>query len=96
VPDFLDLSPGQFRALDPARSYPVSWSLIQFLMSTPANRQILNELLDQYQTIEPPDGCAEILNQLYPGGLPRFEADWHEWVRLPFKAPFLPSPAPPQ
>ena len=28
-------------------------------------------------------------------GLKRFEADWHEWVRLPFKAPFLPSPAPP-
>jgi len=92
VRNFLDLSPREFRGLDPARAYPVSWSLIQFLMSTPANRQILNELLDQFQTADPPDGCAEILDGLYPGGLKQFEAEWHEWVRLPFKTPFLPSP----
>jgi hypothetical protein len=94
LPAFLNFDNRQFHELDANEAYAVSWSLFQFLMSTPGNREILNQTLDQFQTAESPDRCAEILGDLYPGGLDQFEVDWHEWIRLPFKTPFASSPAP--
>ena len=80
---FLDVTPGEFRALDPGRTYPVSWSLFQFLMSTAANRNAMNELIQEYQPQpgknRPPD-CAKVLGKFYPGGLEKMEKDWHEWI----------------
>jgi hypothetical protein len=87
---FLNISHRDFLKLDPNRAYPVSWSLFQFLMSTPEKRLILNQMLDRYQT--QPGSCAKSLDSLYPGGLAQFETDWHEWIRLPFKTPFAPPP----
>ncbi len=81
---FLDVTPGEFRALDPGRAYPVSWSLFQFLMSTPENRAAMNELIREYQpqpaAAWPPD-CAKVLGELYPGGLNQMQSDWHAWIR---------------
>jgi hypothetical protein len=64
------------------RFYTVSWSVFQFFMSTPENRKVLRQLLVRLQPSAPvPTDCAGALNALYPGGLNRFERDWHEWIR---------------
>jgi hypothetical protein len=82
--NFLNLTPEEFRALDAGRTYPVSWSLFQFLMSTPENRAAMNELIHEYQPdpgkIWPPD-CAKLLGKSYPGGLAKMESDWHAWIQ---------------
>jgi len=78
---FLDLSPQEFRKEDPARTYPVSWSVFQLLMSTPENRRALNVIVAEYQKPAPkePD-CAELLNKFYPGGLVKMDKDWRAWI----------------
>jgi len=78
---FLDLSPQEFRKEDPARTYPVSWSIFQLLMSTPENRRALNVIVAEYQKPAPkePD-CAELLNKFYPGGLVKMDKDWRVWI----------------
>lgn len=78
---FLNLSPEEFRAMDPARSYLAGWSLFQLLMSTPENRLALNALILNYQKLGPtPPNCALLLNRFYPGGLARMEKDWRAWI----------------
>jgi hypothetical protein len=78
---FLNLTPPQFRALPPERTYPISWSLFQFLMGTPASRQAMNEMIREYQTQNPfTVDCAKLLGASYPGGLAKMEKDWHAWI----------------
>lgn len=78
---FLDLNPQEFRLQDPSKTYPVSWSIFQLLMSTPENRRALNALVLEFQKpgLKPPD-CAEFLNKSYPGGLARMDKDWRAWI----------------
>jgi hypothetical protein len=78
---FLDISPEEFRREDPARTYPVSWSVFQLLMSTPENRRVLDEMVLEYQKpgVTPGD-CSKMLNRLYPGGLVRMNQDWRAWI----------------
>jgi hypothetical protein len=78
---FLNLSPEQFRALDPARSYLTGWSIFQLLMSTSERRRALNAMILEYQQPAPtPPDCAQLLNRFYPGGLARMEKDWRLWI----------------
>jgi hypothetical protein len=78
---FLNLSPPEFRALPAERTYPVSWSLFQFLMVTPENRKAMNEMIRAYQTQNPATvDCARLLGASYPGGLAGMEKDWHAWI----------------
>jgi hypothetical protein len=78
---FLNLSDRDFRALQGERSYPVSWSLFQLLMSTPERRRAMNQMLKGYQKQDDskPD-CAMLLEKSYPGGLAKMEKDWREWI----------------
>ena len=78
---FLNLTPPEFRALPPERTYPVSWSLFQFLMGTPQSRQAMNELIREYQTQNPfTVDCVKLLGAAYPGGIAKMEMDWHAWI----------------
>jgi len=79
---FLDVTPQQFQMQDAAKTYPVSWSIFQLLMSTPENRRALYALVQEYQKIgqKPPD-CALLLNKFYPGGLAKMDKDWHAWIK---------------
>jgi hypothetical protein len=78
---FLNYQPEEFYSRDPQMDYAAGWSLFQLLMSTPANRRALNGLVLEYQkpALKPPD-CAELLNQLYPGGLVKMNQDWRGWI----------------
>jgi hypothetical protein len=78
---FLDLTPEQFRVLDPDKTYPISWSLFQLLMSTPQNRDAMNETIAAFQRpgSTPPD-CAKLLDETYPGGLSKMQRDWYVWI----------------
>ena len=63
------------------RSYPVSWSLFQFLMSAPANREAMNKMIRAIQDQDPEAfDCAGQLEKTFPGGLVRMEKLWHEWI----------------
>jgi hypothetical protein len=70
-----------FRNIDAEKSYAMSWSVFQLLMSSPLNRQIAVRLLNERQS---PDGleipCAGQMDQLYPGGLKKLEPAWHAWI----------------
>jgi hypothetical protein len=78
---FVNTTDHEFRALQPERSYAVSWSLVQFFESTPANQAILNNMLRVIQQGDPrTPPCADLLAKSYPGGLPKMEKDWHAWV----------------
>ena len=82
VAAFVNLDRPAWLRLSPARSYTISWSIFQFLMSTPQNRQVLQQFawgLEREPKPEP--NCAALLDQLYPGGLDKFEADWHRWIQ---------------
>jgi len=78
---FLNISPPEFRAMEPERSYLAGWSIFQLLMSTPENRRVLNYLVTEYQKSWPatPD-CAAILDRSYPGGLGKLDKDWRAWI----------------
>jgi hypothetical protein len=81
---FVNISPSEFRAMDPARAYLTGWSLFQLLMSTPENRKVMNDLIRDYQpqldmATWPPD-CAKLLDKSYPGGVAKLERDWHAWI----------------
>jgi hypothetical protein len=79
---FLKISPPEFRAMDPARSYTVSWSIFQLLMSTSENRQAMNTMIREYQRPGPvPPDCAALLDKTYPGGLAKMQRDWQAWIK---------------
>ncbi|HEU6447326.1 MAG TPA: hypothetical protein VFV23_02670 [Verrucomicrobiae bacterium] len=78
---FLNLPPDQFRAEDPDRTYPISWSLFQLLASTPENRAAMNKMILDFQNQNPFDhDCAELMDKYYPGGVAKLEKDWHLWI----------------
>jgi len=81
LPQFLNLSEKEWRNQDIDQAYTVSWSLFQFLMSSPANQRILRQLLEGLQqnpgrTMD----CAALITRFYPGGTTRLERDWHSWI----------------
>ena len=72
----------EFKRLNPEKSYAMSWSLFQLLMSSEVNRRAMLTLLRERQA--PAAGDLESAGQmerLYPGGLKRLETDWHLWIR---------------
>lgn len=78
---FLNINPQEFRAQDPAKTYPVSWSLFQFLAGTPENQRVMNALLQECQKKDSSAfDCAIFLDAAYPGGVGRMEKDWHAWI----------------
>jgi hypothetical protein len=78
---FLNLTPPEFRAQDAGRTYPISWSLFQFLASTPENRAVMNGMILQFQDQDPrKTDCAGLLDKSYPGGVAKMEKDWHAWI----------------
>jgi hypothetical protein len=78
----LDADSVEFKRLDPEKSYAMSWSLFQLLMSSDPNRRAMLSLLRERQ---PPTqvtlDSSEQVGRLYPGGLKRLENDWHAWIR---------------
>jgi len=91
VPAFVDQTPEEFRKLPPERSYIVSWSLFQFLMSNPENRKAMNGMVRRQQRRRDFAPCSELLEELYPGGLAKLEKDWHSWI-VRGAASVLPKP----
>jgi len=67
--------------IDADQAYTMSWSLVQFLMSSEANRRVMNTMMAEWQ--EERRGatdCTGQLERLYPGGLKGFETAWHRWL----------------
>lgn len=77
---FVDQTAAEFVKLPVERSYIVSWSLFQLLMSTPENRTIMNTMLRRQQRRRDFAPCSELLDELYPGGVATLEKDWHAWI----------------
>jgi hypothetical protein len=63
------------------QAYSMSWSVVQFLMSSEANKLMLRRILREWQERPPPpDGSVGQIERHYPGGLKQFEAAWHRWI----------------
>lgn len=80
VAEFVDLTPDEFRRVAPERSYAVSWSLFQFLMSSADNRRVLGVMVRRQQRRREYAPCSELLEELYPGGVRQFEKEWRAWI----------------
>ena len=78
---FLNLSGEGFREMNPERAYPVSWSLVQLMLSTKERQKAMDEMLKRLQQKGAKTGdCASLLEELYPGGLAKMEQEWHQWI----------------
>lgn len=82
--DYFALSPDRWRHLAYSEQnpipYPVAWSIAYFLMSRPAGRQIVGELLQDLEKTK--RGPTEATIQArYPGGYPMMEYDWFKWAQ---------------
>src|SRR4051812_22249383 len=78
----LSADPEAFMGFKPEKSYAMSWSLFQLLMSSDSNRTALRALIRERQAL-PNQGVEnkDQLSRLYPGGLPRLETDLRTWIR---------------
>lgn len=69
------------RDIKPYEVYAVSWSLVQFLVSNPARKQVLQKYVRHLA-----DGrglgvdSAKVLTELYAGGLSKMEREWRAWL----------------
>ncbi len=80
--EFLDLDEVEWHKLNTERAYTVSWSVFQLLMSTPQNRQLTRELMQELQgSWRMKMDCTGFLDQHYPGGTKRLEQNWHAWIQ---------------
>jgi len=79
--ELLNASHPKWMQLNPEQAYAMSWSLVQFLMSSDTNRQVMNTMLLEWQgdRRRAPD-CAGQVERLYHGGLKGFETAWHRWL----------------
>ena len=93
VREFIDQTPEEFSKLPPERSYIVSWSLFQFLMSSADNRKAMNAMVRRQQRRRDFAPCSELLDEFYAGGVARLEKDWHAWI-VRGASSVLPKPAP--
>ena len=76
------ITPEQWRAMPPERSYANAWALVYFLMNSDAGRTALQQLLRAIKATPcAPLSSAAVLNAAYPGGLARLRDDWRRWLR---------------
>lgn len=80
---FLSQDRGQWYGADRSRNYAVAWSLMHFLMKGPPGMYALRDLVRQAeenycQTFS----AVDALDNAYPGGIRRLEADWNQWFEL--------------
>jgi len=79
--DFVDLRGAEWARQDMLMAYSVSWSIFQYLMSTPEHRQLLRDYMNQLQERRGRRMSAgDLLNQMHPGGLDALEKNWHTWI----------------
>lgn len=58
-------------------SSTIGWSLVYFLMETPAGQEQVRKLVNLHrQQID----NVEAINQVYPGGVVMLEQNWHNWL----------------
>ena len=79
--ELLNASHAGWVQINQEQAYAMSWSVCQFLMSSDANRRIMNTMLQEWQEgrRRAPD-CAAQVERLYHGGLKAFETAWHRWL----------------
>ncbi len=59
-------------------SSTIGWSLVYFLMETPAGQQQISQLVSLHrQQID----NIQAINQVYPGGVAALEKNWHTWLQ---------------
>jgi hypothetical protein len=81
LPALLNANDAQWGRIEIEQAYTVSWSLVQFLMGTETNRQMMKQMLAEWQE----RGARRVpsteqLERLYPGGLEAFLAAWQQWI----------------
>ncbi len=82
LPNFVSLDWAGWHRMAPECANTVSWSIFQFLMSTPQQQQMMRTLLREMQGRGVTDAdCSKMLNDVYPGGIQRMEQNWHNWIR---------------
>jgi len=79
--DVLNATHDQWTAINPEQAYAVSWSIVQFLMSSDSNRRVMNAMFWEWQELRAWEiDCAAQLERLYPNGLKAFETAWRHWI----------------
>lgn len=68
----------------PDLGYTAAYSLFHFFMAHPAATRLLMSAVNSPEVAladNPSLGCANYLDRHSPGGLPRLEKGWHEWIQ---------------
>jgi hypothetical protein len=63
------------------RNYAIAWSLIHFLLQGSPGMYALQSTVRQVEAhFCQPFSVLQALDEAYPGGLSRLEADWRRWL----------------
>lgn len=85
--DIVQLSGKQWMASDTERRYASAWSLVAFMLDSPAGQRTLQSVIREAyaQRCTPGYELLETLGS-YPGGITAFERDWRRWLDQRYSA----------
>ncbi|MEQ8804118.1 MAG: DUF1570 domain-containing protein, partial [Haliea sp.] len=79
--EYFSIDREAFYGPDRSRNYAIAWSLTHFLLEDAPGMYALQRVIQQAEArfCQPFSAVAE-LDAAYPGGLPRLEQDWRQWL----------------
>lgn len=60
--------------------YAVSWSVIYFLTTSPARKQVLQKFVRRLVGSGGYSDSTQTFGELYPGGIKKMEQEWRVWL----------------
>ncbi|MHC4222070.1 MAG: hypothetical protein ACYST9_06580, partial [Planctomycetota bacterium] len=81
--EYLNLNRPQWEAFkqrDSNAAYTIGYSLVYFMMSRKDTEVVLKELLWEFKKQGKKANSIKVINEVYPGGIERFERIWLKWI----------------
>jgi len=80
---FLSMDRSEWYGNDRSRNYAIAWSLMHFLMGGAPGMYAIQEVVSMAEeNFCKPFSHVDALDQAYPGGIRRLEADWRKWLAV--------------
>ncbi len=79
--DFLSIKKSEWKSPQRDLNYATAWSLMHYLMEGSPGMYAMQEVIrEAHKNFCKPFAADSVLNDAYPGGLDRVEADWRSWL----------------
>jgi hypothetical protein len=79
--DYLSIDRPEWHGANRDRNYAIAWSLMNFLLQGAPGMYALQQVIQQAEAnFCQPFSATDALDLAYPGGIPRLEQDWRQWL----------------